>query len=411
MLRETKTFLEDQDQNLKYLGLVGFSSMMQFSKSIVANHRALILGCLQDPDVTVRLRALNLLCGMITKQNIVEVTQKLLKHATLFDDVYRDAVIGRVLAICSFNNYCYISNFEWYVGILIRLLDNSAMSHGGVIGAQLTDICTRVSSVRCFAVSEVARMLVDERMASSRSKLESGRIKVLMAAAFIVGEYSEMLGLEKDSCETDEKFIRSTTMHRELLATLLCIRGHDLPQTLQSGFIHSATKVILALNLKDEYGIRCAEDIIDAVMPLVVHFATSVHVEIRERAIMLIKLLNSIMDPTIGCGITGSFFEKMKCIYDSHLNVVNKNAQGVVPIPPMLDLYDWIDTGEEHLVKMTKCVSEGRIMFHPKAESSVSPTPFSVSLSDSTNRNEWGFLHDVDEKSLQNTNGKDADTV
>ena len=52
MLRETKTFLEDQDQNLKYLGLVGFSSMMQFSKSIVANHRALILGCLQDPDVT-----------------------------------------------------------------------------------------------------------------------------------------------------------------------------------------------------------------------------------------------------------------------------------------------------------------------------------------------------------------------
>ena len=71
------------------------------------------------------------------------------------------------------------------------------MSHGGVIGAQLTDICTRVSSVRCFAVSEVARMLVDERMASSRSKLESGRIKVLMAAAFIVGEYSEMLGLEK----------------------------------------------------------------------------------------------------------------------------------------------------------------------------------------------------------------------
>ena len=103
---------------------------------------------------------------MITKQNIVEVTQKLLKHATLFDDVYRDAVIGRILSICSFNNYRYISNFEWYVGILIRLLDNSAMSHGAVIGAQLTDICARVSSVRYFAVSEVSRILVDERMTS-----------------------------------------------------------------------------------------------------------------------------------------------------------------------------------------------------------------------------------------------------
>merc|ERR1712146_615715 len=116
-------------------------------------------------------------------------------------------------------------------------------------------------------------------------------------------------------------------------------------------------------------------------MPLVVHFATSVHIEIRERAIMLINLLNSIMDPPIQCGSTGSFFEKMKFIYDSHLNVVNKNAQGVVPIPPMLDLYDWIDTGEEHLVKMTKCVSEGRIMFHPKANSSATAMSLSVPFS------------------------------
>ena len=85
-------------------------------------------------------------------------------------------------------------------------------------------------------------------------------------------------------------------------------------------------------------------------------------------------------------------FEKMKFIYDSHLNVVNKNAQGVVPIPPMLDLYDWIDTGEEHLVKMTKCVSEGRITFHPKAESSVTAMSLSVPFSDSGNRNEWGFF-------------------
>ena len=103
------------------------------------------------------------------------------------------------------------------------------------------------------------------------------------------------------------------------------------------------------------------------------------------------------------------FFEKMKFIYDSHLNVVNKNAQGVVPIPPMLDLYDWIDTGEEHLVKMTKCVSEGRIMFHPKANSSATAMSLSVPFSDSANRNEWGFLHNVDEKSLHSINGKNAE--
>ena len=68
-------------------------------------------------------------------------------------------------------------------------------------------------------------------------------------------------------CEIDESLF--DLLPRIVVATLWCIRGHELPQALQSGFIHSATKVILDLNLKDEKGCG-VEGIIDVAMPLVV---------------------------------------------------------------------------------------------------------------------------------------------
>ena len=76
MLRQ---FVEDPDQNLKYLGLVGFVQLMVSNPKAVVEHRDLILDCLSDLDETIRLRALELLTGMVTKRNLEELIHKLLR--------------------------------------------------------------------------------------------------------------------------------------------------------------------------------------------------------------------------------------------------------------------------------------------------------------------------------------------
>ncbi len=74
-----KNFIEDPDQNLKYLGLVGLVNLMRSHPRVVIDHRDLILNCLNDQDGTIRTRALELLAGIVSKKSLVDLVAHLLK--------------------------------------------------------------------------------------------------------------------------------------------------------------------------------------------------------------------------------------------------------------------------------------------------------------------------------------------
>lgn len=46
----------------------------------VQAHKDIILRCLDDKDESIRLRALDLLYGMVSKKNIVEIIKRLMEH-------------------------------------------------------------------------------------------------------------------------------------------------------------------------------------------------------------------------------------------------------------------------------------------------------------------------------------------
>lgn len=51
-----RQFVEDPDQNLKYLGLVGFVNLMKSFPKSVMDYKELVLHCLSDDDVTIRMK-------------------------------------------------------------------------------------------------------------------------------------------------------------------------------------------------------------------------------------------------------------------------------------------------------------------------------------------------------------------
>jgi AP-3 complex subunit delta-1 len=56
-----RIFIEDQDQNLKYLGLQSMAKVLKIAPKAVAAHRDLIIRCLDDEDESIRVRALALI--------------------------------------------------------------------------------------------------------------------------------------------------------------------------------------------------------------------------------------------------------------------------------------------------------------------------------------------------------------
>jgi len=80
-----RQFIDDVDQNLKYLGLVGLVSLMASHPRAVVDHKDVVIRCLNDDDVTIRTRALELLSGMVTRKSLPDLVHHLMQVMRLGD--------------------------------------------------------------------------------------------------------------------------------------------------------------------------------------------------------------------------------------------------------------------------------------------------------------------------------------
>ncbi|VDN14840.1 unnamed protein product [Dibothriocephalus latus] len=124
----------------------------------VQTHNDLILNCLEDKDESIRLRALDLLHGMVTKKNLIEIVKNLVRHLNSPNTSphFRSELVSTIIKICSQDNYCYIASFQWYVSVLVELAQLNEDKNGELISNQLLDVTVRVATVRSFAVSQMA---------------------------------------------------------------------------------------------------------------------------------------------------------------------------------------------------------------------------------------------------------------
>ena len=95
----------------------------------------------------------------------------------------------------SFLDYQFISNFEWYVSVLVELAQIDGSKHGSLIASQLMDVTIRVESIRSFSVRQMSLLLQNHHLLLSSQRGCS--TDVLFAAAWICGEFSEHLGMMK----------------------------------------------------------------------------------------------------------------------------------------------------------------------------------------------------------------------
>ncbi|KAH7641583.1 ap-3 complex subunit delta-1-like protein [Dermatophagoides farinae] len=191
-VQKLRILIEDSDQNLKYLGLLAMNKILKTHPKSVQSHKDLVLACLDDKDESIRLRALDLLYGMVTKKNLMEIVQKLVKNVTegQIGNKFRDELILKLIEICSQSDYQFIVNFEWYLSVLIDLarVDGGTI-HGVLIAQQILDVSIRVDAIRSFATEQMFILLENSSLFMNNSSV----CEVLYAAAWICGEFADYL--------------------------------------------------------------------------------------------------------------------------------------------------------------------------------------------------------------------------
>lgn len=110
------------------------SKILKTHPKSVQSHKDLILACLDDKDESIRLRALDLLYGMVSKKNLMEIVKRLLGHMERAEGaIYRDELLFKIIEICSQGSYQYVTNFEWYLTVLVELTQMETSSKHGTI--------------------------------------------------------------------------------------------------------------------------------------------------------------------------------------------------------------------------------------------------------------------------------------
>lgn len=353
-VQKLRILIEDSDQNLKYLGLLAMSKILKTHPKSVQAHKDLILACLDDKDESIRLRALDLLYGMVSKKSLMEIVNKLLGHMERAEGShYRDELLLKVIEICSQGSYQHVTNFEWYLTVLVELIQLEIGSkHGSVIAEQLLDVTIRVETVRKFSVRE-SSLLIDNFPNSSQT---TTMYEVLYAAAWIIGEFSDQLDEPED-----------------VLRKLLKERP-DLPGHITAVFVQNSIK--LFVNLLDRYitsgDLNGVQSIVSLMDQKLTYFVSSGDIEVQERAsstrmiVQLIKsvcggeemrknavtnqdLLNDMAENVNETPINslpsdlGEMVAELKSLFEGDLMPVAPKAQRKVQIPEGLDLDEWIN--------------------------------------------------------------------
>ncbi|CAK1548539.1 unnamed protein product [Leptosia nina] len=368
-VQKLRILIEDSDQNLKYLGLLAMSRILKSHPKSVQAHKDLVLACLDDKDESIRLRALGLLYGMVSKKNLMEIVKKLMVHMERAEGtLYRDELLTRMIEICAQNNYQHVVDFEWYVTVLAELTEmETSAKHGCMIAAQLTEVGARVADVREFAARECSAMCA---RAAAAPPGPASR-EVLYAAAYVLAEY----------CNEE------SVMRESITPVLVCARAHaggGGAMRARAVCVHAALKLLAKLLLLYEQrgernnAITVVHEAMAGFKPLL----CSEDMEVQERAhnaTAILTLLLRRIDPSntmpdlakeqlitdtlvehdsngldndtedgiingeiASSPFSGGLIEELASLFEGELKPVAPKAQKKVPVPDDLDLDQWL---------------------------------------------------------------------
>lgn len=372
-------FLQDPDQNLKYIALLAAVKIVPTHPYLLEDHQDTILASISDQDISIRMRALDLATAMVNRDNLQPISQHILTHlasggltstatasqslanisassnvggihmAPSQSNSYRLILAQRLLSMCSQSTYENVNNFEWYLTVLVDLAHVARVDIGTQIRDQLVDIVGRVRSVRPYAVQLMYSLLQDDSFVLNASEPGSCA-EVLWAAAWICGEYAS-----------------ETTQPQKMLPYFLQPSLEQLSADTIAVYIQAAVKIFgawtadIAQYWKEDH-IAEVKITVDSMVTRLQRFTSNSDMEVQERAANSLHLFNFIQadlssytyHPTLDessaafadTDDTPNFPKSMYLIqplFSSYgLNPVAPAAQESVPVPDGLDLDSWI---------------------------------------------------------------------
>lgn len=385
---------------VKYVALLAFERIVGSHPYLVGQQQDVILECIDDPDISIRMRALDLVVGMVNPDNLTAIVGRLMRQlrnapiATGVDependrfrntgvvpyadsddedaeealpsheqrsdqppplpDDYRVSVIKRILEMCSRDTYSNVTDFEWYIDVLTQLVrvspatkhaaaseDEEDLGHsddvGAGIGQELQNVAVRVRSVRHEAVNAAQSLVLVDRRDRMFPASGNGGQGVLEYAGWLVGEYATYL-----------------SQPEPVMTSLLHPASLQLSSKTLAVYLQAIPKVFSSIAGNERISWTPErKTLMSLLMARIIHFleplSTHPSLEVQERAVEYLELMRLAAEAASGApaNTEGDFTEPPLLLTQAipalfsgaELNPVAPGAQRKVPVPEDLDL-------------------------------------------------------------------------
>lgn len=186
-------FIISKETNVRYLGLETMSLLARNVDLIgpMKRHRSVIMHSLNDRDISVRRRGLDLLYSICDSQNAKEIVDDLIRYLRTSEYAMREETVLKIAILVE----KYTTKLEWYIDVTLQLLAIAGDHVADEVWQRIVQIVANNEALQEHASRSVLTYM-------QTAKCHENLVKV---AGFVLGEFGHLIANDQN-CSPIEQF-------------------------------------------------------------------------------------------------------------------------------------------------------------------------------------------------------------
>ncbi|KAG2453880.1 hypothetical protein HYH02_002086 [Chlamydomonas schloesseri] len=174
-------FLANKDNNIRYVALNTLAKVVAVDTQAVQRHRATIVECVKDADVSIRRRALELVYSLVNEANIRTLTRELLDYLAVSDAEFKPDLTAKICMLIQ----RFAPDRRWHLDQLLAVMLQAGSYVKDEVARALLVQLTNTPDLHAYAARAMFRSL--------SANGDTAAPILVCTAVWVVGEYGEML--------------------------------------------------------------------------------------------------------------------------------------------------------------------------------------------------------------------------